>query len=160
MRILVTSDSHGDYRRLTKAIQKAAPFEVFIFLGDGEKDFDIVTRNMAGITTYRVRGNNDYDSSVPMTNTVEIASHKILLCHGSNLNIWRGFDMLTSIANANDCDTALFGHTHSRHYSYEKGVHLFNPGSVSMPRDGKPACYGVITIENGKLDFYHYDLAK
>lgn len=158
MRILVTSDSHGDYRRLSKAAQKAAPFDAFIFLGDGEKDFDIATRNMAGIATYRVRGNNDYNSSIPMAITVEAESHKLLLCHGSNLNLWRGFDRLIAMANENGCTAALFGHTHSRHYSFEKGIHLFNPGSVSMPRDGKPPCYGVITIQDGKLDFYHYDL--
>lgn len=158
MRILVTSDSHGDYRRLNKAVKNAAPFDVFIFLGDGEKDFDIATRNMAGITTYRVRGNNDYDTSVPMVITAEIDSHKLLICHGSNLNLWRSYDRLISMANENGCSAALFGHTHSRHYSFENGIHLFNPGSVSMPRDGKPAGYGVITAENGKLDFYHYDL--
>lgn len=158
MRILVTSDSHGDYRRLTKAIQKAAPFDAFIFLGDGEKDFDIATRNLTGISTYRVRGNNDYDTSVPNTVKIEIASHKIILCHGSNFNLWRGFDRLIALADENGCGTVLFGHTHSRHYSFEKGVHLFNPGSVSMPRDGKPSCYGLITEEKGKLDFYHYDL--
>ena len=158
MRILVTSDSHGDYRRLTKAIGKAAPIDAFIFLGDGEKDFDIATRNLTGISTYRVRGNNDYDTSIPNITPVEIASHKLLLCHGSNLSLWRGYDRLVALANENNCSTVLFGHTHSRHYSFENGIHLFNPGSVSMPRDGKPYSYGIITIENGKLDFYHYDL--
>lgn len=158
MRILVTSDSHGDYRRLEKTAEKAAPFDAFIFLGDGEKDFDIVTRNMAGKNTYRVRGNNDYDSSVPMTNVIRIGTHSLLLTHGSNLSLWHGFDRLIDIANENNCQAALFGHTHSRHYSFEKGVHLFNPGSVSMPRDGKGRSYGIVTEENGKLDFYHFDL--
>ena len=106
MRILVTSDSHGDYRRLEKTAEKATPFDAFIFLGDGEKDFDIVTRNMTGINTYRVRGNNDYDSSVPMTNVIRIGSHSLLLTHGSNLSLWHGFDRLIVKRRYSDILTA------------------------------------------------------
>lgn len=159
MRILVTSDSHGNYRALIKAIEAGKPFDAFIFLGDGENDYGIVTRNMSGISTYRVRGNNDWDSSIVLSSVVEIGSHKFFLTHGNNYGLWQGgYERLINAANQNGCQAALFGHTHSRHYSFEKGVHLFNPGSVAMPRDGKPRSYGVITEENGKLDFYHYDI--
>lgn len=159
MRILVTSDSHGNYRFLSKAIMLAKPFDAFIFLGDGEKDYAIATRNMAGISTYCVRGNNDWDSSIALSAVVEIGSHRLFLTHGSSYGLWQGYDRLVNAACQNDCDAALFGHTHSRHYSFQNGVHLFNPGSVTQPRDGKPRSYGIITDENGKLDFYHFDLS-
>lgn len=158
MRILVTSDSHEDYRSLKKAVEAAEPFDAFIFLGDGERDFDIVTRNMAGITTYRVRGNNDWNGSAPLSLIAEIGAHKFFITHGNNYGLWQGYDKLLSAADSNGCQAVLFGHTHSRHYSFEKGIHIFNPGSVSQPRDGKPRSYGIITEEKGKLDFYHFDL--
>ena len=158
MRILVTSDSHGDYRRLRTAVDKAAPFDIFVFLGDGENDFDIVTRNMVGISTYKVRGNNDYHSNAPITYIVKTDSHNILITHGASLNLWNDYSSLIEIANEKNCQAALFGHTHVRHYSFERGVHLFNPGSISTPRDGKNRSYGIVTDENGKLDFYHFDV--
>ena len=44
MRILVASDSHGDYMSLRKAFQKeeskGEKIDAFIFLGDGERDYD------------------------------------------------------------------------------------------------------------------------
>lgn len=158
MRILVTSDSHDNYRALAKAAEAAEPYDAFIFLGDGDRDFDIVTRNMAGITTYRVRGNNDWSSNAPLSLVADIGTHKFFITHGTNYGLWQGYDKLLEAANTNGCQAVLFGHTHSRHYSFEKGIHLFNPGSVSLPRDSKPCSYGIITEEKGKLDFFHFDV--
>ncbi|MCM1055365.1 MAG: metallophosphoesterase [Bacteroides sp.] len=160
MKILVASDSHGNYRALIKAVEACKPFDAFIFLGDGENDFNIAARNMSGISTYRVRGNNDWDSSIVLSAVVELDSHKLFLTHGNHYALAQGYERLISAANQNGCQAALFGHTHSRHYSFENGVHLFNPGSVAIPRDGRPRSYGVITEENGRLDFYHFDIDR
>ena len=158
MRILVASDSHGDYMSLRKAFKKEQNIDAFIFLGDGERDYDIVTANMAGITTYRVRGNNDWDTGIKLFMAMEIGGHKYLISHGHSFEVWRNGDMLINAANQNGCQVALFGHTHCRHYSFENSVHIFNPGSVALPRDGQGRSYGIITEENGKLDFFHYNI--
>lgn len=158
MRILVASDSHGDYMSLRKALNKEKNIDAFIFLGDGEKDYEIVTANLAGITTYRVRGNNDWDTGIKLSLAMDIGGHKYLISHGHSFDLWRNYDRLINTANQNGCQAALFGHTHCRHYSFEKGVHLFNPGSVALPRDGQGRSYGIITEEKGKLDFFHYNI--
>lgn len=158
MRILVTSDSHRNTPALKRAVNAAKPFDAFIFLGDGANDYDEVTMSLAGIHTYAVRGNNDYDSMLTQTAAVEIGGHRFLLTHGHRYGLWNGFDDIAASAELNNCAVALFGHTHCRHFSEENGVYLFNPGSVSLPRDGQPPSYGIITIENGKLDFYHFDV--
>lgn len=158
MRLLITSDSHRNTLALKRAIEKAKPFDAFIFLGDVEDDYDEVTMYLAGIHTYAVRGNNDYGSMLAQTAAVEIGGHRFLLTHGHRYGLWNGYDALASAAEQNRCRVALFGHTHCRHFSEEKGIYLFNPGSVALPRDGQPPSFGVITIENGKLDFFHYDL--
>ena len=158
MRILVTSDSHRNTLALKRAVTAAKPFDTFIFLGDGEEDYNEVTMSLAGITTYAVRGNNDYYSMLAQTTMVEIEGCRFLLTHGHRYVTWSGYDDLAAAAGMNGCTAALFGHTHCRHFSEEKGVYLFNPGSVALPRDGMPPSFGIITIENGKLDFFHFDL--
>ena len=158
MRILVTSDSHRNTLALKRAVNAAKPFDAFIFLGDGEDDYNEVTMSLAGIDTYAVRGNNDYNSMLTQTVPVEIGGFRVLLTHGHRYVGWGDTGDLAAVAEVNLCRVALFGHTHCRHFSEENGVYLFNPGSVALPRDGQPPSYGIITIENGKLDFFHFDL--
>lgn len=160
MRILVISDSHGSYRDWIKVIEKERKtgFQAFIFLGDGEDDYMIAMRNVVGTDTYRIRGNNDYNRSIPYTSVVDIGQHRFFLCHGHTFDVDHGLERLENAAAQNGCHAALFGHTHCRHYSFSNGIHLFNPGSISLPRGGEPHSYGIITDENGKLDFFHYDV--
>ena len=159
MRILVTSDSHRNTLALKRAAAAAKPFDAFIFLGDGEDDYNEVTMSLAGINTYAVKGNNDYYSMLLQTTAVEIGGYRFLLTHGHRYVAWGdSLDDLAAAAKLNNCTVALFGHTHCRHFSEENGVYLFNPGSVALPRDGQPPSYGIITIENGKLDFFYFDL--
>ena len=158
MRILVTSDSHRNTLALKRAIEAAKPFDTFIFLGDVEDDYNEVTMSLAGINTYAVRGNNDYYSMLAQTSAVEIGGHRFLLTHGHRYVGWDDTGDLAAAAKLNRCTVALFGHTHCRYFSEENGIYLFNPGSVALPRDGQPPSYGIITIENGKPDFFHFDL--
>ena len=160
MRILVLSDSHDAYHLLQRAVDREIEkgFEALIFLGDGENDYDIVTRNLGGISTYRVRGNNDWNSSIALSAAVEIGSHRYLLCHGHTFGVRQGTEALENAARQNNCHAVLFGHTHCRHYSFSSGIHVFNPGSVALPRDGMGQSYGIITEENGKLDFFWENL--
>ncbi|MCM1299857.1 MAG: metallophosphoesterase [Firmicutes bacterium] len=156
MKILVASDSHDNYLNLKKAVEKEKDFQALVFLGDGERDYDIVTRSLT-TDTYRVRGNNDWDGSIAAAAAVRIGGFRFFLCHGHRyrVNTDLGLDLLALAAKENDCQCALFGHTHCRHYSFRNGIHLFNPGSVSLPRDGSGRSYGIITDDGGKLDFYY-----
>lgn len=156
MRILVLSDSHDAYNLLQRAIdkEKGNGFDALVFLGDGEDDYNIVTRRLAGIDTYRVRGNNDWDTSITLAAAVKIGSHRYLLCHGHTFGVRQGTETLENAARQNNCHAVLFGHTHRRHYSFSSGIHIFNPGSIALPRDDMGKSYGIITEENGKLDFF------
>lgn len=160
MRILLLSDSHGNYHLLQAAIEKEQEkgFDVLVFLGDGDRDYDIATRRLSGISTYRVRGNNDWDTAIALSAAVQIGSHKYLLCHGHTYGVRSGTEALENAAGQNGCHAVLFGHTHCRHYSCSSGIHIFNPGSIALPRDGCGKSYGIITEENGKLDFFWENL--
>ena len=41
----------------------------------------------------------------------------------------------------------LFGHTHKVFYDKHNGLNIMNPGSIGVPTWGKPASYGVLTID-------------
>lgn len=51
-------------------------------------------------------------------------------------------------ARRENCQIALFGHTHEPYTNYSDGIYLFNPGSI------KDGFYGVIDItDNGIICF-------
>ena len=67
---------------------------------------------------------------------------------------------LAAAARERGADIALFGHTHLRLERYlpperdgERPLWLFNPGSISRPREGRPS-YGIIDIlrDDERLD--------
>lgn len=158
MKALVYSDSHGNYGAVAKAITLAKPFDTIIFLSDGMSEYERITGAVPGLTTYCVRGNCDFDFSASTQVVVPLGKHKIFLTHGHTLNVREDKSIVAAVAKANDCEAVLFGHTHCRFFGSFAGITLFNPGSISLPRDRKPACFGIITEQNGALKYIIRDL--
>lgn len=56
-------------------------------------------------------------------------------------------------------DVLAYGHTHLPQAERQGEIHCFNPGSVSIPKGGFPASYGmldrgtlrVLTLDDGKV---------
>lgn len=145
---LVFSDSHGNGTNINRV------FEAFkgkiagvIFLGDGEREFDALWNAAYDIETYRVRGNCDYDSYAEKA-VITLSGHKVFITHGHRNGVNYDFTSVALEAKKNDCEAALFGHTHCRFLGVENNVKLMNPGSVSLPRDGYPPSVGIITIDD------------
>ena len=65
----------------------------------------------------------------------------------------KSFVGIKRAAKENNCNIALFGHTHEKYYSYEDGLHLFNPGSIGSGYGG--ASYGVINITDKGILLSH-----
>ena len=62
MRIVVMSDSHGRVDRVKQVIEQQSEAELFIFLGDGTKDFHQAMRGVPK-EDWCVCGNCDYSSN-------------------------------------------------------------------------------------------------
>ena len=155
-KFLIFSDSHGSEKLFANAIGDNLDADGYIFLGDGEQDFEYAL-SMYGIypygdnikENYQVRGNCDMFSNERDNIIAELFGYRIFATHGYVQGVKRGIERLTLEASRNGCDIALFGHTHERFYGTSHGITLFNPGSL---RNGSN---GVLTIDNRtvKLDW-------
>ena len=148
--ILILSDIHGGYRYAVEAVTMHPECKTVFFLGDGCRHINALSEAAPHAALVAVRGNCDtfLDGVQEDELVLEIAGHRIFLCHGHTRNVKYGHGGLLAVAKAKGCDIALYGHTHIAHESYdpESGVHLFNPGSIGAPRDGR-FTYGLLSID-------------
>ena len=140
MRILVLSDSHGDYLSLKTAIANHPAAEVVVFLGDGERDLDRVADLLENKFVIKVKGNCDFASTLHENHIQMIEGKRIFATHGYVENVKFGDDRLIYKGQSLDAHIILYGHTHVPVSKYVDGVYVFNPGSI---RDGN---YGFVDI--------------
>lgn len=152
MKILVISDTHGDLFTLQKVMDKNAAIDVAFFLGDGIKEFEKIQKQYPNILFLGVRGNCDYASNAPIENIVKLKQNIFFYTHGNTYNVKENLYKLFITAKKMDANIVLFGHTHKPFYQTKEGIHLFNPGSLSMPRNSF-ASYGIITISSTECSF-------
>ena len=143
MRILVTSDTHGDYFSLRKAVLAQPTAEVIIHLGDGKDDTDQIKRDFPDKMLIRVRGNCDFCSDLPKKEIITLEGKKILATHGHIYNVKMGYYTAYTAAREEKADILLFGHTHLAFTDYDDGLYVMNPGSLH----GYDGSYGIIDIQ-------------
>lgn len=144
MRILVLSDSHGDYFTMKKIIEAQPTADTVVFLGDGYADFERCRPLLDNKRIYCVRGNNDFHCDYPKNAIIEEGGMKIYITHGHYEYVKSTLGNLIGIARRNGCKLALYGHTHIQQEDNYDGIKSFNPGSVRGDE------YGVIDIiDNG-----------
>ncbi len=150
MRILVLSDSHKHIANIIEAINNEPSAEIVYFLGDGTYEMEEVREIYEGKKMFiLVRGNCDFINTVPLCDIRSVDSAKIYASHGAEENVKLSYIGIKRAAKEHMCNIALFGHTHEKYYTYEDGLHLFNPGSI------KEGSYGIIDImENGIMCFH------
>lgn len=140
MRILVLSDSHRDEFSLKLAIKNQPSADVVVFLGDGEGDFDECKNLIRTPRIYAVRGNNDWYSTLPASQIIEVNGVRVYITHGHGESVKYGSQMLHDTVKEHDCVLGLYGHTHVPKYEYKDGIHLFCPGAIYHEE------YGVVDI--------------
>ena len=144
MKLLVTSDIHGDLGTLEAVVRRHSDVDMHIDAGDMCLPQAVIARfPMAG-----VKGNNDFGSSLPLMRTIEIGGVTIFLSHGHIEHVKFSLERLAVKAGLHEADIAIFGHTHRKHLSTINGITMLNPGALSG-RHGSYAIY-----ENGKVTFH------
>ncbi len=158
MKIVVFSDTHGLTSSSQEVVEKNLDADLFIFLGDGENEYNFVYNNYPQKSFLGVAGNCDYYSNLPDIGEFFLKGKKIVYTHGHRYSVRGSIDVLYSLAKEREADIVLFGHTHERFYSVRDGIHFLNPGSATIPRDGKGPSYAVIELTEKTTNIKHFDL--
>ena len=162
MKILILSDSHGENRKIERALALHRDAELVLFLGDGARGAcDVFSGLPPTVAAVAVHGNCDgpFSHGLRDEEILDLEGHRILLCHGHRYGVKGGLGGLIASAKRQGADVALFGHTHQRHEEYRSdyGLWLFNPGALSYPERGEPS-FGLLTLTPSGLLFSHGEL--
>lgn len=165
-RILLLSDTHGEWSRV-KAVLKAHPaMDRYIHLGD--LGFD--PKQLPGFVI--VQGNHDPSSyGLAQQQILEVEDCRILLLHGHQLEMqavaalqqlttqdaYAQFLRQLEIAGARQakkcgCQVLFHGHTHMRLDQVVEGVRILNPGSLMFNRE-EPLCasYACVDVDGKEI---------
>lgn len=160
LRILLMSDSHGRNENVELAIaqvrEEIGEFQMLIHLGDVGDAREI--ESLAGVPCYIVRGNTDYDAKLLNANVIEAGGHRIFATHGHLYQVDMRLDLLRFAALENNCDIAMYGHTHVPYLEEDPDdVTILNPGSISKPRQADHR-YTYMVMEIDDEDEVTYEL--
>ncbi len=138
MRVLVVSDSHGDFSTLRRIYERERkggqagekPLDLLIHLGDGAYDAMLLQR-MTGIRVEAVNGNNDPRGAFPDELCIQLEGIRVYMTHGHNFGVRAGLQLLARAARKERAGLVLFGHTHQDLLVEKRGLTLLNPGAAS-----------------------------
>jgi putative phosphoesterase len=160
MRLFVCSDVHGDTVALQQTLSafKTSQADVLILLGDllNHGPRNPVPQNYAPLLVAEqlnnvskqiiaVRGNCDSEVDQALLefpilgeyNQLIIGARRAFFCHGHTFTP----DNLPPLAEG---DIFISGHTHIPVAKRQGHIHFFNPGSTSIPKQNRPASYGLM----------------
>ncbi|MBT9775866.1 YfcE family phosphodiesterase [Clostridium sp. MCC353] len=149
MKILIVSDTHRRDENLKTVLEKTAPIDMLIHLGDVEGSEEKIAGWVnEGCLLEMVAGNNDFFSALDREKEITIGKYHVMLTHGHYYNVSLGPDHLFEEAEVRKMDIAMFGHTHRPYMEVRGGITVLNPGSLSYPRqDGRKPSYAVMEID-------------
>lgn len=151
MRAVVFSDSHGNYDALEKIMERHKDdADIFIHLGDGEREVELIQYVYNDKKIHFVSGNCDWGTDKPDYDIINFAGKTIFFTHGSRFGVKGDLNLAKLFARKNEADILLFGHTHVAMTDYEDGLYIMNPGSCARPREGLPS-YGIIDITDAGI---------
>ena len=147
MKILVISDTHGNYLAPLECIIDAK-IEMIIHLGDNISDAKEL-EPLLEIPITKVPGNCDPSSLEPREIILDLGGRIFFITHGDHYRVKAGTDLLVQRAQQKNADVVLYGHTHFPLVSKVEGILLVNPGTLMAGSVMKSAA--IITIKGGKL---------
>lgn len=147
MKILVFSDSHGNFDNMAQTVEREKP-QMILHLGDGWRDARRLQDRFPEIPLSQVPGNCDFHSTEPPEQLLVVQGKRMLLCHGHTYGVKNSLLTAGLTAEEQDLDLFLFGHTHKPLIDRRGKTLFMNPGSIG---DFRPS-YGIVMIETGKLD--------
>lgn len=148
MKILVLSDSHGNLVNMVTAVERTQP-RMILHLGDCWRDAERLHDRFPDIPMEQVPGNCDFRPAEQAEKLLFIEDKRVLICHGHTYGVKQSLLCAGYAAEEQNLDLFLFGHTHRPLVDMRGKTMFLNPGSIG---DHLRPFYGIVTIENGKLN--------
>lgn len=150
MKVLIVSDTHGKQELFKKVFEKEQPDRV-IHCGDSE-GYELELDMICGDKQLDiVAGNCDW-SNLPGMLVISICGVRIVVVHGHMQRANYGNFGLAETARGNDASVIFYGHTHVPDISYNGGITIVNPGSLTKPRqENRRPTYAIMMV-NSKGD--------
>lgn len=142
MKILVVSDTHGNYLPILHFLKETGA-ELLIHLGDEISDATLL-EHLLDVPLIKVPGNCDHGANEPRELLESIAGSRFFITHGDLYRVKNGLDRLVAKAAGVKAQVALFGHTHRPLILKQDGVLLINPGTLMAASDSKS--YAILTV--------------
>jgi hypothetical protein len=162
VRLALVADTHGaPHPEALRLIGELGP-DAIVHGGD-VGDLGVLDALGAVAPTFAVRGNVDGRApSLPDVLTLDLVDGdrqrllRVLLLHiavyGPKLR-----PEARRLVEECAADLVVCGHSHVPFYGRDRGVPVFNPGSIGPRRFGLPIVFGVFELENGAARMHHVD---
>jgi uncharacterized protein len=158
VRLAVVSDTHSQPHAATaERLRELAPDA--ILHGGDIGDLAVLTDLQQIAPVYAVRGNIDtHARDVPDVRILDVGELRILLTHiavyGPKLRA-----EVAKQAAAEKAQLVVCGHSHVPFIGIDRGITVFNPGSVGPKRFALPIVFGTIDITPSGVKLAHVDVA-
>lgn len=158
VRLAVVSDTHSQpHEKTAERLTELAP--AAILHGGDIGDLRVLDELAKIAPVYAVRGNIDMNArALPDVLVLDVGALRILLTHiavyGPKLR-----SEVAKLARAEQAGVVVCGHSHVPFYGIDRGITVFNPGSVGPRRFSLPILFGTIDITPGGVKFRHIDVA-
>ncbi len=165
---MILSDIHGSETRLQQALThfEKGSFDFLILLGDilyhGPRNPLPEGHNPAGVVALlnphahhilACRGNCEAEVDQMLLNFPCLSDYTWIVDEGTRIFATHGhLYHPQNLPSLEGTGLFLYGHTHLWEIRKEKGLCLCNPGSISLPKEGRPATYGV--YEGHRISIY------
>ncbi|HSQ67118.1 MAG TPA: metallophosphoesterase family protein [Polyangiaceae bacterium] len=162
LRIVAVADTHGQpHPALDERLRELAPAHI-LHAGD-VGDLEVLRRLEKHAPVTAVRGNID-GRDLPDFVTITLAAARpseaallrILLTHVAVYGPKLRADV-ARIAKAEDATLVVCGHSHVPFATHDRGVTVFNPGSVGPRRFRLPIVLGVVDVTAAGVSLRHVD---
>jgi uncharacterized protein len=147
MKLLILSDTHGNYPLAIKALEMAGRIDQIFHLGDGIDDARII-EEITGHRIIKVPGNCDLSAPEPRQILTVLAGKLILVTHGDTYNVKAGLALLHKKACQVNAGIVLYGHTHVGYTGELDGMLFVNPGCFRYK--WPITSYAIISIDAGR----------
>ena len=144
MKILLVSDSHGDYASLDRLAALYPNMDLYLHAGDSEQDEWSIKPFIS------VRGNCDRYYDFPEYLIIPSPYGNIFVQHTPYVS--------KELLNKHNAKIVIDGHTHIRRNEMKHDILYVNPGALSYARDKFDGSYAILNIESNTVDIKFYTL--